>query len=142
MGNRKPKSYIPPNYPNILIDKFNKWKTYKLWGVDLSSVEFILRQYKRGSQSTGRAVLDETGNKIVVTAGKDPVDAIVTLIHELAHSACFHRNIDSGHGEEWRKLFLRASKRLLGALAMPVGDGWDDVHNSVVKALRGKRIKW
>lgn len=97
-------------YPNNLYGVFKRYAKLEAWGVDLSYVNFELRFSRRKAHASGHC----WGNRIVVTATGDVAEAHEVILHELAHSSCWHRFTDKvGHGAKFRSTLVDAVRELI-----------------------------
>lgn len=126
---------ISEQWPGVLEHKFRRWRHLKVWKVSLADAIFTLG-IRDGAESTGLA--DEECMR--VTAGNNKADAYATVLHELAHMACMRRDIDNGHGHEWRELFRQAAQTIIRRKIIIDAYSAKEVHETIVKAF-AKYIK-
>ena len=125
-----PDEPLLDQWPGLLEHKFKRWRHLKVWKISLKDAIFTLKQ-RTDSLSTGLANEDW----MIVRAGRNRADAYATVLHELAHMACFRRGIDDSHGHEWRELFRQAAQCIIRRNIIITGISSHDVHNEIVKAF-------
>lgn len=87
------------------------WRVLRAWGRPLEEVEIVFRD-RIGVGSTGLAQRCGNGSrKAIIRAGSDLSDALVTILHELAHLSVLDR---VGHGEAWRMCYADAVLEVTG----------------------------
>lgn len=87
------------------------WRVLRAWGRPLEEVEIVFRD-RDGWGSTGLAQRCGNGDRTaIVRAGSDMADALVTILHELAHLAVLDH---VGHGDAWRERYAEAVLEVTG----------------------------
>ena len=94
-------------YPNVLHLYADLWRKLSCWPRALRSKLTVRRGTRRYSSGTSYG----WSGRVVVTAGTDRVEALTTLLHELAHQAA---PIQEGHGPRFHWLFTEAITEVCG----------------------------
>jgi hypothetical protein len=112
--------------------EFERFAKLKAWETDLSKVRLTLRisrgrifNWTNGPATRGKPKFWSSGRafsdgRIVITAGTDPVDARLVLLHELAHQAVYARPHHARgedyrpHGSLFAAFFADACEEVLG----------------------------
>ena len=77
--------------------------------IDLHKVEFILSKPRKTKLGDYRAMPQK--NRFIITVNNDlnPVQFLITVLHEIAHHVTFtkHKNLVKPHGVEWKQEYQR-----------------------------------
>ncbi len=82
---------------------------------------------------------------MVVTVGNAPIaSGLNTVLHELAHQACYDRGFyDEHHGDHFRSLYADAAREILGDHLRLVGKALDTTHDldrAIERAIRAGEL--